>query len=149
MVWSMTGDAGEIPGSFSRAWEIPPGGSVDVAAWACDFQKPFWTDQFHVDGNERWIVLPDKTKIVESLVSSDADSYTYTATGVPGISDYAGSFAVTAEPDATVLLSWDTTFQAADEQSLEHMVSINSGGADAMGKAIEAEFPPPAPPPAQ
>lgn len=132
---------GAGPVRFEPEWSFPAGMDAVLAGYACKFDAPFWAT-FEVHGNERSITLPDgKTTIVETLVSETGSGYTYTATGVPGISDYSGSFEVTSDGQSTVL-AWATSWTAADSPSLVHMLSINAGGAAAMGASLDAHFSP-------
>ncbi len=111
-----------------------------VASYACRFADPFWAD-FHVDGDTRTVTLPNGTTIVETLTRQSDDRYAYSASGVPGIGDYTGSFAVTASADATEL-SWTVTFTAADAASLIRMLTINAGAAATMASRLAERFSP-------
>ena len=131
--------AGE-PVTFTRRWRFPVGLENAVAAYAVRFAAPFWAD-FHVDGDTRTIELPDGTIITERLTDSTHNSYEYTATGVPGIVDYLGSFAVESDPEA-IVLAWTTTFTPADAATAVRMFSINAGGAAAMTAKLDSHFSP-------
>jgi hypothetical protein len=132
---------GQGPARFAPSWRFPAGMEAAVAGWACKFDAPFWA-QFDVRGNVRSITLPDGTTTITEELADETDSgYSYTGEGVDGISDYAGSFEVSTEGDATVL-TWATSWTAADSASLVRMLSINAGGAAAMGAALDAHFSP-------
>jgi hypothetical protein len=121
---------------LEQTWGItaPP---QDVVEFACNFGRPFWAT-FAVDGDTRSIAVGDIT-IVEMFTGSDAASYGYSAAGVPGISDYAGRFAVSQVGDLAVL-SWTTTFVASDGPSLVHMLTINAGAAVPMTENLAMRF---------
>lgn len=70
----------------------------------------------------------------------DELSYEYAGTGVPGISGYHGTFAVTADGDGSAL-SWTTTFVADDGQSLVQMLTINASAVAPMGQSLAERFP--------
>jgi hypothetical protein len=129
------------PVSFEHSWRFVPGMEEIVASYACVFDDPFWA-QFDVEGDKRKIVLPDgKTTITETLTQQGEAEYSYSAVGVPGISDYTGSFAVTTDPDAATL-AWTTTFRADDAKSLVEMLTINAGAAAIMGATLAQHFSP-------
>ena len=85
---------------FTRTWTFPPGMLDTVAGFATRSGAPFWA-QFHIDGNVRTVTLADGTVLTEHLVQSTDTSYAYTATGVPGVSDYQGSFTATDDASRT------------------------------------------------
>jgi hypothetical protein len=128
------------PVRFERSWRFVAGMADVVASYACRFARPFWAD-FKVDGDTRTITLADGTTIVETLTRQDDAEYAYSASGVPGIDDYTGSFAVTTTADATEL-SWTVTFTAADAASLIRMLTICAGAATTMSSKLGAHFTP-------
>jgi hypothetical protein len=126
--------------TFTRSWRFPAGVEPAVSSYALQFAAPFWA-QFKVESKNRSITLADGTVITETLTSSTDSSYTYSATGVPGISSYAGTFAAEPDPEG-IALSWTTTFIPADAAASVRMFSIDAGAADAMTQALDSYFAP-------
>jgi hypothetical protein len=136
----LTVQPSDEPVRFGRSWRFVPGMTEVVASYACRFTHPFWAD-FKVDGDTRTIKLPNGTTIVETLTRQADIEYAYSASGVAGIADYAGSFAVSASDEATEL-SWTVTFTAADAASLTHMLTICAAAATSMSAKLDAHFSP-------
>jgi hypothetical protein len=136
----LTAQPADGPTSFERTWRFASGMEGVVASYACCFAEPFWT-RFHVTGNTRTTTLPNGVTITETLTQQGDADYTYTASGVPGISDYSGRFAVTTAGDATEL-SWTATFTSADAISLVRMLTINAAAAAKMGSMLTQHFSP-------
>jgi hypothetical protein len=125
----------------SVLWRFPPGTEDAVTAYAGRFAEPFWAD-FDIAGDSRTIALPDETTVTETLSHQSEAGYSYTASGLTGISDYLGSFAVTADSVATEL-AWTTAFHASDPTSLGQALTIIAGAAAAMGAKLAERFPTP------
>lgn len=127
-------------------WLLTPGILDDLAQFACDFNKPFWTGPgvFRFPSDDiRNVVLPDGlTTIVETSQPGGAPrSNTYHATGVPGISNYTGQFSVVSVENERVRVTWRVTFSADSNIAAETMIDINQNAVKDMTKALHA-FPP-------
>lgn len=136
----LTAQPADGPTRFERRWRFAGGMEEVVAAYACRFAAPFW-GSFQVAGDTRTTTLPDGTTIIETLTQQGDAEYAYTASGVPGISDFSGRFAVTAAQDAAEL-SWTSTFSSADATSLVRMLTINAGDAATIGSTLAQHFAP-------
>lgn len=90
----------------------------------------------------RSITLPNSIKITETLVEHDPYGYSYTATGVPGISDYTGSFQVSVMDDNRVQLLLQIGFGFEDTTAFKTMSTIVGGLFSAASTALSAHFSP-------
>jgi hypothetical protein len=125
------------PVHWQRTWRFAPGMAAALAGYACRFDQPFWA-HFDVDGDTRTIQLPDGTLLTETLATSSPEKYTYTATGMPGISGYSGSFSVNKD----AVLHWSARFKADSPASLVRMLSTNAAAASAMTAKLKDHFGP-------
>ena len=132
------------PVHLRLAWQFTEAVHDAVAGYACRFDRPFWA-QYHIDGDVRTQRLPDGGTMVETLTPpASPTEYHYTATGLPGITAYEGSFQLSrpADPGGDITLSWNVDLSA---DSAAGMVSAASGvasAAEAMTTAMEAHFGP-------
>lgn len=79
--------------TLTRAWELRADMATTVAALACRFDDPFW-GTYETDGTERTTTLPDKTTITDRLRSQHDDGYSWTTTGVAGLTRFDASLAL-------------------------------------------------------
>lgn len=127
---------------LSEKWTFPASMENPVEDYAVRFDKPFWAP-FQVDGKVRTAKLPDGTTITETLVSQNDNQYTYTLTGLPGVTAYQGNF--TLERDKAndqVILHWNIAFQASDAQSIVKTISIIAQATQQMTTAMGNHFGP-------
>jgi hypothetical protein len=130
------------PVTFTRTWQFPADLQTPVNDFAVQFDGPFWTSKFTVDGKSRTLTLADKTTITDRLTGSTPDSYSYSASG-SGISakDWVGSFATGTGSDG-ITLTWQTTFTPADAESTVRLFSIAAAAAAAMTESLDDHFSP-------
>jgi len=122
------------------AWGFPSGVRDALSAYGARFDAPFWAS-FRVDGDTRSVALPDGTVITEKLVEEWNGGYRYHASGVDGITEYEGSFAVN-DDGLTTSLTWRTAFETRDTPSATRMLTINATGGQAMLAALTVRFTP-------
>ncbi|MGH9720111.1 MAG: ferritin-like domain-containing protein [Bryobacteraceae bacterium] len=95
------------PVHLENKWEFPASMETALAEYACQFEKPFWTT-YQVNGTTR--TLGTITETLET--PSAAGSYTYTMTGIAGLTSFTGSFSVNAGD-----LVWSVSFVCENPQA--------------------------------
>lgn len=126
----LTVEVPEGPVKSERAWSFPAEIFEAVRAYACRFAAPFWA-HFDVDGDTRRTKLPSGVSIVERIVSQDQDGYSYTASGLPDVSDYSGEMRVSVQ-DGRAKLTWSVSFQPANPTAAVQVLGVVAGAASAM-----------------
>jgi Ferritin-like len=127
--------------NIKKKWVFAPGMKDLVAGYTCDFSKPFWAT-FMVEGKVRSIVLPSGIEIIETLADHDTYSYSYTATGVPGIDGYTGAFKVSVMDDSHVELLLEISFGFENTAAFKTMATIVGGFFSSTSTALNAHFSP-------
>ena len=132
----------DSPISIAQPWSFPATMADAVRAYACTFAAPFWAP-YEVSGDERRLTLADGTVLVETLASQGEDSYSYTTTGIDGVTDLRASFSLGApDPGERVPLEWRSSFQAADAASVVSALTVIGRAASQMTAAMSTEFAP-------
>ncbi|UOQ72690.1 hypothetical protein [Hymenobacter cellulosilyticus] len=114
-----------------------------MAAYACQFSKPFWGAPFTFQGNTRTVALPPfagSVTITETLQAQTPSSNEYTMTGLPQIDSYFGSFALTPTGPDTARLTWQIRFAFQDSAALLIVAQLFAGASSAMTSALQQEF---------
>jgi hypothetical protein len=109
---------------LSRTWSFAGGLKAVVADYGCRFNRPFWAD-YTIDGNTRTTTLPDGTRITEVLDASADDLYTYSASGFPGISAFAGEFRI-VDDDDRVRLIWKYKFSGNPPEAVVTFLALTA-----------------------
>lgn len=129
---------------MSQEWRFPAALRDVLADYALRFDKPFWAP-FEVKGNTRTLVVSDTLTIVETFSGEvKGKSSSYTMKGVPGVSDYTGTFSLEpVEEDAgQIRLVWTYAFQAADATAIIAALGLAAGGGQAMSASLREAFAP-------
>lgn len=139
----VTVEATDQPIALASDWTFPESMRSAVAAYACRFDHPFWAP-FDVRNNERILELPDGTVITETLREQREDAYTYTMTGIEGMTDYVGTLALSgAEGSAgEVKLEWQVAFKGDAASAILNMMRVVGQAAEQMRAALTRHFTP-------
>jgi hypothetical protein len=125
------------PIALASHWTFPESIRSAVAAYACRFDHPFWAP-FDVHSNERILELPDGTVITETLREQKEDAYTYTMTGIEGVTDYVGAFTISGANGSTskVKLEWQISFKGDADSTVLKMIHVVGQAAKQMRTAL-------------
>ncbi len=132
------------PVVLTQRWVFPRSVESSVADYGARFDRPFWA-KFSVEGNVRTTELPDGKIITETLTDTESKGYSYTATGtgLPGVTQYTGSFWVEAGQDASeCALIWNVCFTPSDETSAVATTILVASAAQAMAAALTKYYGP-------
>ncbi|RTQ49694.1 hypothetical protein EJV47_12840 [Hymenobacter gummosus] len=129
--------------TFEQSWQFPAALQSEVAAYACQFYQPFW-GQFTFHGNQRTATLPPfagSAVITETLVEQTATGNSYTLVGLPGITDYVGSFELTPQRGGKhVRLRWRVRCRYQSTDALTVVAQVFAGGSGLMTTALQQQF---------
>lgn len=141
----ITVEPSDKPITLSRSWVFPAAMQKTVADYACNFANPYWAPfKVSADGKTRTLKLSKTAEITETLLKKNADSYSYTMTGLEGVTDYTGAFSVSKPKngDETITLDWTVTFKASTPQAVITAVTTVANGAQQMTDAMSNHFAP-------
>jgi hypothetical protein len=130
--------------TFEQSWQFPVALQAAVAAYACQFTKPFWAD-FTFHGNQRTTTLPPfagSAVITETLREQTATGNRYTLTGLAHIEEYAGSFELTKHGALHVRLTWRVSCSYQDADAIAVVARVFAGGSLLMTTALQKQFGP-------
>jgi hypothetical protein len=133
------------PFEITENWIFNAGMEEVLTDFTCKFDKPFWA-VFDVDGKTRKIKLPDppykQIEITETLVSETSKGYIYSATGVPGISNYLGEYSVSTLENKQVKLELKLSYNYDKIENFLLMTSIVGGYIESVKNALLKQFSP-------
>ncbi len=131
------------PIAFAFEWSFPNAMKGAVAEYGCRFATPFWAP-YTVTGKTRTSPLPNGGQLIETLKRESKRSYRYTASGIEGVSDFQGAFAVSdGERGADgIKLTWSVSFEAQDPAAVVTALSLIGASAEQMITAMHGHFGP-------
>jgi hypothetical protein len=129
------------PGAFRRTWSFPAVLSDDLAGFACDFGKPFWSKDYEVKNDARTFKTSDGTIIKEILKSKTSSGYQYELSGFKNLATAEGSFGVEIIEDYAQL-TWRLGFSAADDSTIMAMLRLATKTTDAVTAALAVRYSP-------
>jgi hypothetical protein len=134
---------------FEQSWNFPARLQTQVAAYACQFAKPFWAPfDFNDAKSVRTATLPaypyppgtGPVLITETLQQQAVRGNTYTLAGLPGVERYQGALVLTPAGRSQVRLTWKIQFNYASTDALVVVAQVFAGGATYMTAALVKEF---------
>lgn len=127
------------PFVITRNWVFSAGMKDLLGAYTLQFGKPFWAT-FNVSGDTRTITLPTGVTLTETLLTADGESYSYAATGMPGIRNYTGRFSVSTLADQGVELTLQVRFEYDTTSAFQAMASVLGGYFEAVQHSLNTHF---------
>jgi|GEM_PF-5003065 len=130
---------------FEQSWEFPAALQADLAAYACQFTKPFWA-QFAFQGDVRTATLPayppytGPAVIHETLLEQTATGNRYALAGLHNITQYVGSLELMPAGKSRVRLTWRIGFHYGSPTALLIVAQVFTGGAALMSTALTKQF---------
>jgi hypothetical protein len=130
--------------SFKRTWKYNIALLQPLQGLACQFQHPFWNNDYAVQGNTRTLKVSKDVAITETLDNTTAAGYSYALAGYPGITSCTQTVEMAADTTPnTANLNWTIQFTAADQQALISFalffVNQSNAVADALHQFTEPE----------
>ncbi|MEC5145411.1 ferritin-like domain-containing protein [Chitinophaga sp. 212800010-3] len=130
--------------SFKRTWKYNIALLQPLQGFACQFQHPFWNNDYAVQGNTRTLKVSKDVTITETLDNTTSAGYSYALAGYPGITSCTQTVEMAADTTSnTANLNWTIQFTATDQQALISFalffVNQSNAVADALHQFTEPE----------
>ena len=133
----------EPTATFAQSWDFPLAQRKAVAAYACQFAKPFWGASFTFQGDTRSAKLPSfagSVVITETLRTQTRTRNDYTMTGLANIDHYHGSFVLKANGPNQVRLTWQIELAFQNAEALVIVAQLFAAVSSSMTDALQKAF---------
>lgn len=133
----------EPTATFEQSWDFPVAQRKEIAAYACQFAKPFWGASFTFHGNTRSAQLPSfagSAVITETLRTQTRTRNDYTMTGLAHIDHYHGSFVLKSNGPNQVRLIWQVRLAFQNVEALVIVAQLFAAVSSSMTGALQKAF---------